>query len=185
MVASDFALYGMGAAARRLPWLHRFAVDARVRRFGETLKRNVFGLVALCRVVPGVVFVAFVACGWTRVSLARFTAASLVVSALYLPLMLYLVIVFGDALDEHLGLMAWPMLLVAIAASSFVRKRVFAFREAAKPSAAGELPRRPCFGMPPLARPTARWRKPSASRRSCSTRRWRQTGSGSVCAMVR
>ena len=47
MVASDFALYGLGAAARRLPWLTRYAVDERVRRFGETLKRNVFGLV-LC-----------------------------------------------------------------------------------------------------------------------------------------
>ena len=153
MVASDFALYGIGAAARQLPWLSRFAVDDRVRRFGETLKRNVFGLVALCRVVPGVVFVAFVACGWTRVSLARFTVASLVISALYLPLMLYLVIVFGDALDDHLGLWAWPTLLVAVSATSFVRKRVFAFREASEPEAAGEavLPAT-CFGMPPLAR---------------------------------
>ncbi len=152
MVASDFALYGIGAAARRVPWLSRFAVDERVRRFGETLKRNVFGLVALCRVVPGVVFVAFVACGWTRVSLARFTAASLVVSALYLPLMLYLVIVFGDALDNHLGLWAWPILFVAVAATSFARKRVFAFGKASEPEAAGEavLPAT-CFGMPPLA----------------------------------
>jgi hypothetical protein len=112
----------------------------------------VFGLVALCRVVPGVVFVTFVACGWTRVSLARFTVASLVISALYLPLMLYLVIIFGDALDAHLGLWAWPMLLVAVSASSFVRKRVFAFREGAAPNPDGEtaLPAE-CFGMPPLA----------------------------------
>ena len=153
MVASDFALYGIGAAARHLPWLRRYAVDDRVRHFGETLKRNVFGLVALCRVVPGVVFVAFVACGWTRVSLARFTAASLIVSALYLPLMLYLVIVFGDALDDRLGLWAWPMLLLAFTASNFVRKRVFAFREPsdAETAEAGVLPAN-CFGMPPLAR---------------------------------
>jgi membrane protein DedA with SNARE-associated domain len=152
MVGSDFALYGIGAAARRLPWLSRFAVDERVIRFGGTLKRNVFGLVALCRVVPGVVFVAFVACGWTRVSLARFTVASLVISALYLPLMLYLVIVFGDALDDHVGLWTWPMLLIAISASSFVRKRVFAFREASEPDAADDavLPAA-SFGMPPLA----------------------------------
>ena len=167
MVASDFALYGLGAAARRLPWLNRYAVDARVRRFGETLKRNVFGLVLLCRVVPGVVFVAFVACGWMRVSLARFTVASLVVSALYLPLMLYLVIMFGGALDDHLGLMAWPILFGAIAATSYVRKRVFAFRE---PGAGGE--RRPMLRRSrraPACRrslpPTARWRRPSAFRR--------------------
>src|SRR6516162_3720386 len=82
MVASDFALYGIGAGARRLPWLSRLAVDDRVRNFTDMLKRNLFEIVALCRVVPGVVFVAFVACGWRRVPLARFTVASLVVSAL-------------------------------------------------------------------------------------------------------
>ncbi len=71
IVASDFALYGIGAAARYVPWLSRYAVDGRVRRVSDTLKRNVFGLVALCRVVPGVVFVAFVACGWARVSFIR------------------------------------------------------------------------------------------------------------------
>ncbi len=151
MVASDFALYGLGAAARRVPWLNRYAVDARVRRFGEALKRNVFGLVLLCRVVPGVVFVAFVACGWMRVSLARFTAASLVVSALYLPLMLYLVIEFGSALDDHLGLMAWPILFGALAATSYVRRRVFAFREPGAREATSErTPLAPCAGMPPL-----------------------------------
>ena len=61
IVASDLALYGLGAGARYIPWLSRFAVDGRVRRVSDTLKRNVFGLVALCRVVPGIVFVAFVA----------------------------------------------------------------------------------------------------------------------------
>jgi membrane protein DedA with SNARE-associated domain len=157
IVASDFALYGIGAAARYLPWLSRYAVDDRVRRFGDRLQNNVFGLVALCRVVPGVVFVAFVACGWARVSLWRFTVASLIVSSLYLPLMLYLVIVFGDALDNHVGLWAWPVLFIAIAASSFARKRVFAFRDAPgleapdtdEPDVA--LPNN-SFGMPPLTR---------------------------------
>ncbi len=166
MVASDFALYGIGAAARHLPWLRRYAVDGRVRRFGDTLSRNVFGLVALCRVVPGVVFVAFVACGWARVSLWRFAAASLIISALYLPLMLYLVIVFGDALDDRVGLWAWPVLFLAIAASSYVRKRVFAFRDTGQADAVGDrtedaatedtaddavLPGN-SFGMPPLTR---------------------------------
>ena len=153
IVASDFALYGIGAAARHVPWLSRYAVDDRVHRFSDTLKHNVFGVVAFCRVVPGVVFVAFVACGWMRVSLARFTAASLIVSALYLPVMLYLVIVFGDALDDRVGMWAWPMLFLAIVAASLARKRAFAFGNAAEPPAivdaalAGS-----CFGMPPLAR---------------------------------
>ena len=134
MVASDFALYGIGAGARHLPWLNRFAVDDRVQRFGQNLKRNLFGLFALCRLVPGVVFVAFVACGWTRVPLARFTVASLLISALYLPIVLYLVIVFGDALDDHVGLWSWPVLLAALVATAFVRRRVFAFGSVAEGS---------------------------------------------------
>ncbi len=151
IVLSDFALYGIGAAARHVPWLSRYAVDDRVRRFGDKLRSNVFSLVALCRVVPGIVFVAFIACGWTRVSLRRFTTASLVISAVYLPVMLYLVIVFGDALDDWLGLWTWPVLFATIAATSFVRKRLFAFVGAAAPDSA-EPPPAACFGMPPLTR---------------------------------
>ena len=137
MVASDFALYGIGAGARRLPWLTRFAVDDRVGGFAEILKRNLFGLVALCRVVPGAVFVAFIACGWSRVPLGRFTLASLAVSALYLPLMLYLVVVSGDALDDRVGVWAWPVLLALTVALGFIRWRVFTFQNAAKRAGSG------------------------------------------------
>jgi membrane protein DedA with SNARE-associated domain len=129
MVVSDFALYGIGAGARRLPWLSRWAVNDSVKNFGHTLTRNLFGLLALCRVVPGLVFVAAVACGWTKVPIGRFSMATLLVSALYLPLMLYLVIVFGDALDDHVGLWTWPFLLCLVAIAGFVRHRVFSLRE--------------------------------------------------------
>lgn len=130
IVASDFALYGIGAGARRLPWLSRYA-DDRVQRFSKTLRRNIFGLVALCRFVPGVVFVAFIACGWSRVSLTRFTLASLIVSAIYLPLTLYLVIQFGAALDDMIGWWTWPLLLGGMAAFGVMRKKVFAFGDSA------------------------------------------------------
>jgi membrane protein DedA with SNARE-associated domain len=129
MVVSDFALYGVGAGARRLPWLRQFAVDANVHRFSDLLKRNVFALVTLCRIVPGLVFVAFVACGWTRVPFSRFVVASIVVSAFYLPVTLYLVIMFGDALDDHAGIWAWPILFAALAAVGFLRQRVLTWRD--------------------------------------------------------
>jgi membrane protein DedA with SNARE-associated domain len=128
MVASDFVLYGIGAGARYLPWLTRLAVDDRVRGLADALKRNLFGLLALARVVPGVVFVAFIACGWTRVPLARFTLASLVVSALYLPLMLCIVVFFGDTLDNRVGLWTWPFLICVLVAIGFVRRQVFTFQ---------------------------------------------------------
>lgn len=139
MVVSDFALYGVGAGARRLPWLARLAVDDRVRDFAEILKRNLFGLVALCRVVPGVVFIAFIACGWTRVPLRRFAAASLVVSALYLPLMLCIAVFFGDALDERVGFWTWPMLVTVVVAMGFFRQRVFGLRETSEQTEVAQL----------------------------------------------
>ena len=83
MVVSDLALYAVGASARRMPWLSRLAVNNYVRSFGGTLQRNLLGLAALGRVVPGVVFVVMIACGWTRVPLTRVALASLFTSALY------------------------------------------------------------------------------------------------------
>ena len=112
-----------------MPWLSRLAVSGRVANFGDTLQRNLFGLAALGRVVPGAVFVIMIACGWTRVPWSRVALSSLISSALYLPLMLYLVIVFGDALDDRAGLWTWPFLLGLIMALAFMRYRVFTFRE--------------------------------------------------------
>jgi len=157
MVASDFALYGIGAAARRVPWLSRYAVDDRVRRFSGTLERNVFGVVALSRVVPGVVFVAFVACGYARVSLTRFAAASLIISAIYLPLVLYIVIEFGAVLNDWIGVWTWPLLFLAIAASSLLRKWIFSFRDTSEAvSAVDTVMTETCLGMPPLSRSDCR-----------------------------
>jgi membrane protein DedA with SNARE-associated domain len=139
MVISDFALYGLGVGARRLPWLARIAIDDRVRGFNDLLQRNLFGIVALCRVVPGVVFFAFVACGWTRVPLRRFAAASLLVSALYLPLMLCIAVFFGDALDERAGFWTWPLLVVVVMAMGYFRQRVFGLRGTSAQSEATQL----------------------------------------------
>jgi len=115
MVISDFAVYGIGAAARYVKWLDRLAVSKRVRIFSNTLSRNQFELVAICRVVPGLELIAFVACGWMRVPFGKFMVASIVVSALYLPLMLYLVIALGDGLGNHVGVWAWPVVVVFLA----------------------------------------------------------------------
>ena len=125
IVISDIALYGLGAAARRIPWVRRWTIGERVTGYGDKLKENVFWLVALCRVVPGTIFFAFVACGWTGVSLRRFSAASLLVSALYLPMMLMLTIVFGDRLNDLVGVWTWPLLLAGLVGTGLMRKQLF------------------------------------------------------------
>jgi hypothetical protein len=54
--------------------------------------------------------------------------------------MLYLVIIFGDAMDDHVGLWTWPVMLVAVAVIGFVRNRIFGFGTAT-----------PTLAAPPLA----------------------------------
>lgn len=129
IVVSDLALYGVGVGARRLPWLGRYAVDARVESLAIAAGRNVFGVTAICRMVPGMAFVALVACGWMRVSFGRFVAASMIVSALYLPIVLYLVIVFGQDMSHRVGPWSWPLLLVALIAAGYARQSVLTFRK--------------------------------------------------------
>jgi membrane protein DedA with SNARE-associated domain len=127
ILASDLVLYGIGAGAQRLPWLQRRAVDERVRGFGDVFRRDLFALIALCRFVPGLILVAGVACGFARVSLARFTVATICVSASYVVMMLYLVTIFGHAIEGTMGLWTWPLLLALLAASAFARQRILAF----------------------------------------------------------
>jgi membrane protein DedA with SNARE-associated domain len=174
MVASDFSLYAIGAGARRIPWLNRMAVNGCVTSFSGTLQRNLFGLAALSRVVPGVVFVVMIASGWTRVPLSRFAMASLTTCALYLPLMLYLVVVFGDALDDRVGLWTWPFLLGVVAAVAFMRYRVFTFSEGVAVSAEprSALASKQRSGRSAIRRP-AHVRMPEMVNLSVSTRaRW-------------
>jgi hypothetical protein len=95
-----------------------------------------------------------VACGWARVSLARFTVASLIVSALYLPLMLLLIIAFGKALVDEIGFWTWPLMFGALAAAGVARKKVFGFAGHGETSpVAGAEPARiiEYSGMPALA----------------------------------
>lgn len=173
MVASDIALYGIGAGALELPWLKRLALDARTRNFANLLDRDLLGVLALGRAVPGVAHVAFIACGAMRVPLTRFIAASLFVSALYLPVMLCLMVFFGGALDARIGAWTWPVLLAMVIAMELVRRRVFGFHDAearataAEPAAHRAQPQRITQLEPkPLsARPAARgprWRSLNA-----------------------
>src|SRR5262245_62095813 len=60
--------------------------------------------------------------------------ASLVVSALYLPLMLCIVVFFGDTLDGRVGWWTWPFLFCVLLAIGFVRRQVFNFQQEPKPA---------------------------------------------------
>jgi membrane protein DedA with SNARE-associated domain len=135
-VASDLALYAFGTGARRVPWLARLALETRALTVAKMLRGNLLGLVAFGRVVPGVGFSVFIACGWARAPLSRFIGGSMLVSALYLPLMLCIAVFIGDALHEQIGRWTWPTLIALVLALGYFRQRVFGLQEPAEPTEA-------------------------------------------------
>lgn len=113
IVLSDFAVYGCGVLARRSTRVHRWVAGPRTSNVGDWLNRHIVRVVALSRVVPGLLFPAFIACGLYRVPFARFATTTMAAAALYAPAMLTLAILLGEAAVERFGVWAWWLLLGA------------------------------------------------------------------------
>jgi len=110
MVASDLALYGIGAAARRNAWVQRRVLTSRIGRLGHWLGNHLMPTMVLARVVPGVMFPVYVAMGLSRVSFARFAGATMLTAAVYLPILLALVSGLGEQIRTEFQYSAWFVL---------------------------------------------------------------------------
>ena len=100
-------LYGLGVAARRLPWAQRWLIGERVERARRRLEQRLVPAMVLCRFTPGLLFPTFLACGWLRVPFARFALSTALTAVLYVPLMLVLVVVFGEIARQQLSDWTW------------------------------------------------------------------------------
>jgi membrane protein DedA with SNARE-associated domain len=124
MIVSDFLLYGLGAAARRNGFARRMLITPRVKQLGDWLTRNMTPLVLVARLVPGLMFPTYLACGWFGLSLTRFALASMAMAGLYLPVMLSVYIMFGQAAITRIGSWAWLALLIPLVAAALIRWRL-------------------------------------------------------------
>lgn len=160
VVAGDFAIYGMGALARRTAgaarwgWLRR-RVDSDAFARAETwLRGNLFVAVASCRVVPFALFPTYGACGWLRIPFGRFSVPVIVSAALYVPLLFTLFRLFGESLSRTLDLWGWAFAAALVALVLIARRRFAAprvMRKLAPTAGTGPfLPAASHPGMPPL-----------------------------------
>lgn len=118
MVSSDLALYGLGALAGRSPFLRRRLSSPAVEGLGHWLGSHLPAVVTLARLVPGLMFPVYLACGVYRVSLPTFATTNLVVGAVYLPVVFGLLSTFGIAILSSLGYWSWIVafaILLAVA----------------------------------------------------------------------
>lgn len=102
----DLGLYGLGRAARRLPFLRRrfgAGADSRLR---AGLQRQMGSAVLVARVVPGLRLVTYTACGLFQLPLGPFCAWVAVAVAAWTAGLLWLSVVVGSALAAVLGIPA-------------------------------------------------------------------------------
>jgi membrane protein DedA with SNARE-associated domain len=133
LVVGDWGVYGLGAAARRVPRLRRWVASPRGLRSRDWLDRHLFLVVAVARLFPGpgVLFPTFTGLGLMGVSFLRFALWSAAVAAFYAPAGMFLTILYGDMAVPRLGWWAWPLLaalsLVGIggAWACPLRRRIF------------------------------------------------------------
>jgi membrane protein DedA with SNARE-associated domain len=114
VAASDFAIYGLGRLASRVPYLRRILITERVQKARQWLVEHLVAAVVVTHLVPGLLFPTFVACGWFRVPARRFVLASASMAAVYVSAMLFLMLHFGAAIRESLGYWVWPALAAVV-----------------------------------------------------------------------
>jgi membrane protein DedA with SNARE-associated domain len=130
MTSSDLALYGLGALARRSPWARRLFLGRGSLRLGNLMRAHLGKTVILARLVPGMIFPTYVACGWIGLPFRRFSVFCLASAAIYLPVTLTLAQAYGRATTEYLGYWAWVGLIVPLIAAGFIGSQVLARRSA-------------------------------------------------------
>ncbi len=117
-------LYGIGALARRLPTgAQRWLVGARLERAQRRAGQGLLLAVALCRVTPGLLLPTFLACGFFRVPFVRFALINAAAAALYVPLMLVLIITFGEIVQHRISEWVWLVPPGMLAVTAFVAAR--------------------------------------------------------------
>lgn len=95
IVTCDLGVYGLGALARRSKWLqHRLGVST-LEDVPPRSGNRLIPIVAMCRVVPGMLFPTFLSYGWRGVPFGHFAIATIVVTLLYVPVLLTLFVQFG------------------------------------------------------------------------------------------
>ncbi|GET25388.1 VTT domain-containing protein [Prolixibacter sp. NT017] len=128
IVAGDVFIYLLGRFAQKNAWLRRKIIGPKVERLHNWIESNLTKVLIMCRLTPGLLFPTFVACGWFKIPLGRFTLLSAITGGVYTSIALTLVIVFGDLVLVHLNYWAWILvaIIVIVFASTSLLKPKFA-----------------------------------------------------------
>lgn len=116
IVTGDLSIYGLGALARRSNSLQRRLGVAANMETPAWLSSHLLPTVATCRVVPGMLWPAFLSYGWCGVPLRRFAATTILVTGLYVPLVLTLFVQCGKYFVPYVPHAPWLVFGIVVTA---------------------------------------------------------------------
>lgn len=128
MTASDLALYGLGAFARHNLRARKLFVGRGSYRLSTFMRAYMGRAVIVARLIPGMIFPSYVACGWLGLPFRRFAFFCLVSAAIYLPIALTFALEFGRLTTVYFGNWAWIALIVPLIAAGMIGSRMLAKR---------------------------------------------------------
>lgn len=156
VVLSDLTVYSLGVLARHIPWARRFVTGFDRERASQWVSRHLGLLVVLSRIVPGLLFPAFVACGWLNAPFRRFFFYSVVTAVPFVVLTLLVVLFFGGSVLQGMGDWAWLVVLASLLLLSLIiarhpRLNILNKTGSELPAECSEVSHH--SGMPPLRSP--------------------------------
>jgi membrane protein DedA with SNARE-associated domain len=152
---SDILIFVLGRLARRAVSLRRFLSPDKLEKAERRLRDHRVTAIALCRLVPGLLFSTFFACGFLGVPFIEFIIPAVITSLTWTAVLLFVVLRFGDAFyNAHAGHERAFLALgiVAVLVLGYVLRRVFKNVVAREEAGAGAAPGHPTIieGMPPV-----------------------------------
>jgi len=111
VITGDLLIYGMGAAARRIPWVHKKLVNPRVLSAKNSLEKNLITTISFVRFLPSILFPTFLACGLIGISFYQFFITSLISGIIWTTILLTLVIKLGEVVFPTYGYWGWVIMI--------------------------------------------------------------------------
>jgi membrane protein DedA with SNARE-associated domain len=114
ILSGDLIIYSMGMAARKIPWIRKHLVNSRVENARKKLENNLVSTIALVRILPGLLFPTYLACGLIGVSFMKFFLTTLTAGAVYITILLTLVIKLGEVVFPAIGYWGWIIMVCLV-----------------------------------------------------------------------
>lgn len=114
MFVGDTALYFLGRAAHRWPWLGNKFQHPIIKRQVTPLQRAPWHQLVLIRCMPGLRTFGYIACGLARVPTLPFTLANLLSILIWAAVLFYLTYSLGQRYAESIQEWIWWVMPVAL-----------------------------------------------------------------------